>query len=102
MTTAKKVAEMSMNAYIILVVVEFFALGHAEQHNEHAALPKQQAAWNNFISLRLIDVSLTDAAQNGAARSAPIENQYNELVTELSEILKTKTRVLFDGAHLHY
>lgn len=54
------VAEININANIILVVVEFFAPGHAEQHNEQAALPKQQAA---------------EAAQNGAAKRAPIENR---------------------------
>lgn len=30
-------------AYIIRVVVELFVLGHAAQHNEQAAFPKQQA-----------------------------------------------------------
>jgi len=29
---------------MILVLVEFLALGHAAQQREHAALPKQQAS----------------------------------------------------------
>lgn len=34
----------NITAYIILVVVELLEFGHAAQHNEHAALPKQQAS----------------------------------------------------------
>lgn len=39
-------------AYIIRVEVEFRHEGHAEQHNEQAALPQQQASWNYKKKLR--------------------------------------------------
>lgn len=40
------VPSSSINAYIILVEVEFLHDGHAEQQREQAALPQQQASWN--------------------------------------------------------
>lgn len=40
----------NINAYMMRVVVEFFDVGHAAQHNEHAALPQQQATCEAHIA----------------------------------------------------
>nr|CAI5866004.1 unnamed protein product [Callosobruchus analis] len=39
----------NINAYMILVEVEFLHDGHAEQHKEQAALPQQHASYNKNI-----------------------------------------------------
>lgn len=57
---ATKVPTKSITAYMMRVVVEFRAVGQAEQHSEHAALPQQHAS---------------EAAQAGAASKAPIPSQ---------------------------
>lgn len=41
---ATKVPTKSITAYMMRVVVEFRAVGQAEQHSEHAALPQQHAS----------------------------------------------------------
>lgn len=57
MMQATKVPMKSITAYMMRVVVEFRADGHALQHSEHAVEPKQHAA---------------EAAHIGAVRRAPI------------------------------
>jgi len=68
------VATNTMTAYIMRVVVEFFAEGHTEQHSEQAALPKQQATCNSFpiFLYNAPRFILTEAAHAGAASRAPI------------------------------
>lgn len=45
MIHATTVPTSNINAYMILVVVEFRVVGHAAQHKEQAALPKQHAVY---------------------------------------------------------
>lgn len=51
---ATMVVTNSIKAYIIRVDVEFLHDGHAEQHNEQAALPQQQASLNASFQFRLL------------------------------------------------